>query len=67
MIRIRKEVFGVTQKIMAEIAGVSQPTISNWENGVLDPTLDAMRRIRREAAKRGLRWRDSFFFEENGV
>lgn len=60
---IRKSVFGLSQADLATIASVSQGTVSKWENGNLSPTQDEMARIRDEAAKRGLDWNDSWFFE----
>ncbi len=64
MIRIRKEVFKVSQSAMAQIAGVSQPTVSNWETGSAgEPDRESMRRIRAEAVRRGLEWDDAWFFE----
>ncbi len=67
MIRIREQVFRVNQIAMAEIAGVAQSTVSRWENGEAVPDLAALRRIREEAARRGLMWHDSFFFEQSGA
>jgi transcriptional regulator with XRE-family HTH domain len=59
---IRKTVFKVTQSEFAELAGVAQPSVSRWENGVA-PSLDEMQAIRRAAADRGIAWDDSWFFE----
>lgn len=61
--RIRREVFGVTQAVFAGIAGVSQATVSKWENGELEPGRDNMGLIRAEAAKRKIDWDDRWFFE----
>lgn len=61
---IRTNVFGVTQTAMAEIAGTRQATVSRWENGKLKPSLEQLVRIRKEAQRRGLKWNDSWFFEE---
>jgi transcriptional regulator with XRE-family HTH domain len=63
LLYIRRCVFGATQAQMAEIAAVSQTTISKWEDGTHTPPSDALGRIRAEAAKRGLPWNDSWFFE----
>ncbi len=59
---IRKNVFKVTQSEFSVVAGVTQATVSRWENGVA-PSLDEMRAIREAAASRGIAWDDSFFFE----
>lgn len=63
MLYIRKRVFGVSQTEMAEIAGVSQGTVSKWEAGLLAPDLAELERIRNEAAARELPWDDRWFFE----
>jgi transcriptional regulator with XRE-family HTH domain len=63
MLHIRKAVFGVPQTEMGEIAGVSQGTVSKWENGSLEPDRFEMDRIRNEATKRDLDWNDRWFFE----
>lgn len=67
MIRIRQQIFRINQTAMAEIAGVAQSTVCRWENGEAVPDLEALRRIRAEAARRGLLWHDSFFFEQTGA
>jgi len=59
--RIRKQVFQCTQAEFAEIAGVSQASVSRWENGVA-PTLDEMKLIRDAAKKRKIKWDDALFF-----
>jgi DNA-binding XRE family transcriptional regulator len=64
MRRIRQDVFGVTQVQFADIAEVSQAQVSRWESGVREPNLDQLKRIRAEARRRGLKWNDSWFFEE---
>jgi len=61
---IRRTVFKVTQVEMAGIAGVRQATISRWEQDDCTPSLSALKRIRKEARRRGLKWNDSWFFEE---
>ncbi len=64
MKRIRLQVFSATQVEMAAIAKVGQGTVSRWEAGKRRPALPVLRRIRAEALKRGLKWNDSWFFEE---
>jgi len=59
---IRKTIFQVTQAEFALIAGVTQATVSRWENGVA-PSLDEMQAIRRAAAERDIDWDDRLFFE----
>jgi transcriptional regulator with XRE-family HTH domain len=63
---VRVRLFAITQQEMADIAGVRQPTVSRWERDLLQPNLDALSRIRREALRRGLRWNDRLFFEAMG-
>lgn len=59
---IRTKVFGVTQAEFAALAGVTQASVSRWENGV-SPSLDEMKAIRSAAESRGVEWDDRFFFE----
>lgn len=59
---IRKNVFQLGQKEFAEVAGVTQSTVSRWENGV-SPSLDELERIRVAAFGRGIEWSDALFFE----
>lgn len=61
---IRKNVLGMNQAELASLAGVSQGTVSRWEQGKLSPSFEEMRRIREEAKRRGKRWNDTWFFEE---
>lgn len=61
-LRIRRNVFRVTQIEMAQIAGVKQPTISRWERGLREPGISHLQRIRAEARRRKLRWDDRWFF-----
>lgn len=64
MIRhIRKDLFKVTQVEFGEIAGVTQATVSRWEDGILAPDLNELERIRASAIARGLIWDDRMFFE----
>jgi predicted transcriptional regulator len=60
---VRKDVLGVTQKQFAEIAGVSQASVSRWEDGALFPSSDEMARIREFAITSRKPWNDSWFFE----
>lgn len=62
MRRIRLELFGLQQSNFAVIAGVTQATVSRWENGEFSPRLEEMQRIREEARSRGLAWDDALFF-----
>lgn len=64
---IRKHVLSVTQSDMAAIAGVTQATVSRWESGELDPSLDELSRIRSAAFDRGLGWNDRWFFEAPAI
>jgi len=61
---IRVAIFSVTQVEMAGIAGVRQATISRWENDDCAPSLPALKRIRKEARRRRLKWDDAWFFDE---
>lgn len=63
---IRTQVFKLQQAPFAGIAGVSQPTISRWEEADLkgsEPTRDQMNSIRSAAIERGLDWNDGWFFQ----
>lgn len=60
---IRKDLFGATQAEFGEIAGVTQATVSRWEDGILAPDLTELDRIRSAAIERGIRWNDRLFFE----
>ncbi|NLS03586.1 helix-turn-helix transcriptional regulator [Rhizobium sp. P32RR-XVIII] len=59
---IRKNVFAVTQAEFAAVAGVTQATVSRWENGVA-PSLEEMQAIRSAAAERAIDWSDALFFD----
>jgi transcriptional regulator with XRE-family HTH domain len=60
---IREKVMGLKQKPFAEIAGVSQATVSRWETGELEPDRDNMERIRSAAIERGLELDYASFFK----
>lgn len=60
---IRKKVLGLSQQALADVAGVSQATVSRWENGELEPNRDEMSLIRSKAIDDGKAWDDSWFFE----
>lgn len=60
---IRKNVLKLTQSGMADVAGVTQATVSRWESGEFEPSLDELGRIRSEAINRNLGWEDIWFFE----
>jgi len=60
---IRKAVLGITQADFGAIVGVTQATVSRWENGEGAPSLDEMSRIRDEAKARGIAWDDDWFFD----
>lgn len=63
MERIRREVFGISQMAMAEIAAVNQATVCRWESGTSNPGRVQMQRIRDYAKRQGIRWSDKWFFE----
>jgi transcriptional regulator with XRE-family HTH domain len=54
---------GLTQRQFAELAGTTQPTLARWETGELKPNIDHLTRIRKAARKRGIRWKDAYFFD----
>lgn len=60
---IRKDVFGLSQAAFAELAGVSQATVSRWETGEFEPNRDDLQRIREAAISAGKDWQDRWFFE----
>ena len=62
MLSIRTTVFAITQREMADIAGVTQATVSRWEAGHWEPNRDELARIRNEAVRRKLKWKDGLFF-----
>lgn len=38
LIRSKREAMGISQTALSKLAGVSQPTVSDWENGICAPT-----------------------------
>lgn len=60
---VRKNVLEISQTTMAAIAGVTQATVSRWENGELEPGRGELKRIRQAVADRGAQWDDRWFFE----
>lgn len=63
MHHIRTSVFRIRQAEMAQIVGVAQSTVSRWEKGLAEPSLSEIARIRQEAIKRRIRWKDAWFFQ----
>jgi predicted transcriptional regulator len=63
IVHIRKNVFKVSQSEFGDIAGTTQPSVSRWERGELEPSRTEMTRIREAATSRGLEWNDLWFFE----
>lgn len=61
---IRTQVFKLKQGPFAEVAGVSQATVSRWEKQGKEPSREKLDNIRKAAIERGLQWSDSFFFEK---
>jgi len=64
LLHIRREVLKLTQAELGAIAGVRQATVSRWEKGDLEPSLAEMKAIREEALRRGIEWRDAWFFPD---
>lgn len=60
---IRTKVFKLKQAPFAAIAGVSQPTVSRWEQAASQPSRGEMEKIRSAAMDRGIPWNDSWFFQ----
>jgi transcriptional regulator with XRE-family HTH domain len=58
---IRKDVFRLNQTDFAREINVAQSTVSRWESGAV-PDLKGMAAIRDAAIKRGIDWRDDWFF-----
>lgn len=61
-IKILRERYSITQKELAEIAGVSDKAVSTWENGTYEPRMGAIQKI---ADHFGLQ--KSNIIEENGM
>lgn len=59
---IRTRLLKMTQKELAEAMKCSQGAISKWENGLSQPALDDLAKIRKIATKHGIAWSDSIFF-----
>jgi transcriptional regulator with XRE-family HTH domain len=59
---IREKLFKMKQAPFALAVGVSQATVSRWENGA-QPGLDHLQQIRDAALERGFDWDDKLFFE----
>jgi transcriptional regulator with XRE-family HTH domain len=59
---IRQSIFRLTQREFAEVAGVTQASVSRWENGT-PPSHPEMQAIRDAAIGRGIPWDDRWFFE----
>jgi len=59
---IRVAVLDMTQAAFAALVGVSQPTVSRWEQGEGSPTLDQLKFIRDEILSRRIPWRDAWLF-----
>jgi transcriptional regulator with XRE-family HTH domain len=51
------------QSEFAELAGVSQATVSRWLSGKDRPRMETISRLRERAKKRGLRWKDAWAFD----
>ena len=51
------------QSEFAELAGVSQATVSRWLNGEDEPRLERIIRLRERAKKLGYPWCDAWIFE----
>lgn len=60
---IRKDVFGLTQREMASVAGTRQATVSRWEAGTLEPSRDQMQAILDKAFELGLPLSAADFFD----
>lgn len=61
---IRRNVLGLRRQAdFAVIAGVTQATVSRWENAEQEPSRDELARIRAEVISRHIPWDDSWFFE----
>jgi DNA-binding transcriptional regulator YiaG len=63
MLHIRKNVLQLSQARFAEVAGVSQATVSRWERGQWEPNRDELARIRSWAKDNNVDLNDSAFFD----
>lgn len=63
ILHIRRSVLRITQGDMGRIAGVSQATISRWESGRNEPSLEHLRRIRAEVRRRRLSWDERWLYD----
>lgn len=52
-IRSARQSAGITQSTLARALGVTQPQVSEWENGVREPTLTQLARIAHELGVSG--------------
>lgn len=59
---IRKNIFKLSQTDFAQLAGVTQSAVSNWENGGSLKSSE-MSNIRFAARHLGISWKDEWFFE----
>jgi transcriptional regulator with XRE-family HTH domain len=62
MLHIRKEVLRLSQAQLAEVAGVSQATVSRWERGQWEPNRDELARIWSWARENDVALSDAAFF-----
>ena len=62
MLHIRKDVLRLSQAQLAEVAGVSQATVSRWERGQWEPNRDELARIWSWARENDVALSDSAFF-----
>lgn len=63
MLHIRKIVLGLSQVQLAEVAGVSQATVSRWESGQWEPNRDELVKIREWARINEIPFDDAAFFD----
>lgn len=63
ILHIRKHVLGLSQGAFAQIAGVSQGTVSKWEAGEFEPDRAQLSLIRAHVIESGKPWDDSWVFE----
>lgn len=60
---MRRAIFKISQAEFAAISGVTQATVSRWENGEGVPHLTELDRIRTAARERALAWNDDWLFK----